>query len=325
MAAGAWLRGALICTAALLLQGCFNSGEPISPKTRLALPGLNSSVSSLAVTKIDGMQPDLAQRLRRHMKTALASERISLTETKSKAAFSLKGYGSVISNAKTITLVNIWDVYDIKNRRVHRIISENGRPAVNVADKWAAVNSTMLAGAAKNLAAQYSSWARGRKLTLPDSTAPEVPAPSLATASIRRSSAPARNGRPHRKASLPPDSRSTAIALTRITGAPGQAEAELTRALKAALMRSGYRLTGPSARAGHSLTVQMRLSPPGRGNRDIAIDWILARASGAHVATIRQRNQLGEDSLRSGWRPVAEGAAGAAASRITGLIGRRGR
>lgn len=310
------VRAALALLAVLGLGGCFASGnQPLGPKTELALPGQNSSISSLAVAQIDGMDEHTAQRLQTHMKSALARHRISLVNQPTAAAFSLKGYGSVINDAKSTTLVNIWDVHDIKGRKVHRIVSEESGPAGRAGSPWAGVNSTLLAKSAANLARQYANWSTGKKLVGPGGGAPAASEAPMATASIPLRKAPAKAA-PARAATPVP----AKAVFARVEGAPGTGNAELTAALKSALGRHGYGFAPQAAAAAHRVDVRVRLGTPESGRQPIAIDWKLSARNGRHIGTVRQRNSVTAGSLNRIWGENAKGAASAAAAQLVKLL-----
>ncbi len=314
------LRAAICMLAALPLTGCLDRSEPISPKTVLPLPGLNSSVSNLAVTDIEGMDERTGNRLRAHLKTALAEQRITLVPGGKGAAFSLKGYGSINKDGRTATLVNIWDVLDVKGRRVHRIISEASGPASPAGDPWASVNSTLLAKSAKTLAAQYSAWSRGKPLTRPVKIA--RPAAPLTTAAIRTPAIrkpAARTPVRREPAEGTPISRAVPVS-ARFSGAPGNGNGELARALRAALHSRGYRLSAPSEPAVYHLNVTTSVGAAKAGRRGIAIDWAVSGRNGRPLGTVKQRNHVSAAALRRGWRPTADKAAEAAAAAIVKLI-----
>ncbi len=296
------------------LQACLNNSAPISPKTVLPLPGMSSSVSSLSVTVIDGMSEQNAQKLQKHLKTELASQKISLVSEPQKAAFSLKGYGSVSSANRTTTLVNIWDVHDVKGRKVHRIISEETGPESPAKDPWSAVNSTLLAKAAKSLAIQYSAWSRGKKLT----GSAKMAKPASATPPIATASIPIRKTAPKPRKAIPPASKH--ILSVSVAGASESGNTELKRALKSAMNRSGYQLTTSTGHASYRLAVQIKLGAPESGRQSIAIDWSLSDRNGKHIGTIKQRNQVRSDRLNRNWPSTAKGAASAAAGEIIKLM-----
>lgn len=314
-------RIAFCLLAVMPLHGCLERSEPISPKTMLPLPGLNSSVSNLTINKIDGMSAQNARKLRTYLKIELAKQRISLVSPPRKAAFSLKGYGSVSADSRSATLINIWDVHDVKGRRIHRIISEASGPGSQAADPWAAVNSTLLAQSARNLARQYYSWSRGKKLTAPLRTArPAAPNARLSTAAIplrRANSRPNATSKP-RIASKPRPAKASVAA--RFTGAPGNGNAELARALKAALNKNGYRMSSASGQASYLLAVNTYLGPPESGRQSVAIDWIVKNRNGRAIGTIKQRNHVKAGALDRNWGVAARSAANAAANGIIKLL-----
>lgn len=307
-----FLRTAL-CLLFIPFYGCMNRSEPIAPKTVLPPPGQNSSVTSLSVTTIEGMDSHTAQKLQKHMRIELARQKIALVTEPRRAAFSLKGYGSVNSDANTTTLVNIWDVHDIKGRRVHRFISEDSGPGNNSRDPWASVNSTLLAKAAKNLAVQYSAWSRGKKLVSPSPIAQPGPSKEpIVTASI-----PKQQSAPKRASKRPVLDNRTLSAV--IAGAPDNRNDVLKRALKAALNSKGYRLSNSRRRAVYRLAVKIDVGAPVSGWQSIAIDWKVSNREGRHLGTVKQRNRIQSSSLNRNWQKTAAGAASAAAGEIINL------
>ena len=318
-----WLFKLVAVLGLSALSGCLGLESSVEPKTVLANPSANRPISSLAITQIAGMPEKAAHRLRAHLKAELASRGISLVNAPQKAAYSLKGFTSAATGAQGLTLVNIWEVLDKNGHRTHRFIGEETGPASPTDDPWAGVNSTMLNAVAVNLARDYKAWALGR------------PAPSRQPAMARPTprKPPARQA-PVRVArstslvtgSIPPvPTRSKAIArrtisVSPLTGAPGNGNMALAKALKSALAQSGYTILAPGQKAAYSISGKVKIAAPENGKQDLAIDWKVKDTANRQIGVIEQRNRVRAFALNRQWGKTASGAARAAARHIVKLL-----
>ncbi len=299
----------------VMLAGCMGLENRAPSKTVLANPAAQHSISSLAIVEIDGMPDAAANRLKRHLKSALAQRKINLVTSPEKAAYSIKGFASAASGSGGTTLVHIWDVIDKNGRRAHRIMGEEQGPVSPGSDPWDGVNSTMLSKIASALANDYSIWTLGR--TAPARPALKKPlrtartAPPLTTASI-----PAKP----RPASSQANYGGKTISLAAISGAPGDGNIALAVALKSSLAKLGYKIAPRGQKASYKITGEVYIGPPANGKQELAIDWKVSDIARRQLGIINQRNRITARALDKSWGKTASRAAAAAASNIAKLL-----
>ncbi len=310
-----WLFRLLAVFSLSAVAGCMGLENRISPKTVLANPAAERPVSSLAISEITGMPDKSAARLRAHLKAELASRGIALVNSPQKAAYSLKAFTSAASGAQGVTLVNIWEVLDKNGRRAHRFIGEETGPASPGDDPWDGVNSTMLNAVAVNLARDYKAWASGKTIPArtPANAAPSRPPHRKAPVRIAAS-------KPLVTGSIAAGAARRTVSVTPLSGAPGDGNRALAKALKAALQKSGYKVLPIDRGAAYIISGRVYISPPRDGKQDLAIDWKVVDVNWRRVGVIKQRNRVKALALERQWGATASGAAKAAARHIVRLL-----
>ena len=108
-----------------------------------------------------------------------------------------------------------------------------------------------------------------------------------------------------------------------VTGAPGDGRSSLTAAIKKKLYAGGVKLAGGSESAGRNVyTVKgvVSVTDAGGGKQTIKIDWQVLDPNGRSLGNVTQQNVIPKGSLSGPWGPIADAAAGAAASGIIKLL-----
>jgi hypothetical protein len=146
-----------------------------------------------------------------------------------------------------------------------------------------------------------------------DTVAPEIAA--AATPAIRRL---VQDDPPIAAADADP-----AVALRAVTGAPGDGERALTRAMENALRRARIVLAAPGADAPNFvLAGTVTMSPAEAGQQRIQVNWALLRGDGREIGRVSQENAVPTGSLDGAWGDVAYAVATAAAPGVVALIER---
>ena len=115
----------------------------------------------------------------------------------------------------------------------------------------------------------------------------------------------------------------TVVALKPVTGAPGDGERSLGRALADSLGKAGVTLkSGPGEQERYLIAGRVELSPPSAGKQDIKITWSLARPDGSEIGRVSQENKVPAGSLDGPWGETAYYVAIAATSGIVELLKR---
>ena len=110
------------------------------------------------------------------------------------------------------------------------------------------------------------------------------------------------------------------VAVRSVTGALGNGQAALTRAITAVLRQSGWRIEEtPSNKANYELTGVVQIDPPKEGQQTVRIIWTLKAAGGSEIGTVKQENVVPTGRLDNNWAEIAYDVATAAASGIITL------
>ncbi len=123
-----------------------------------------------------------------------------------------------------------------------------------------------------------------------------------------------------------PDSlvnRAPRIAFTGVTGAPGDGNISLARAMRAELVKAGEELAPATTRADFTLTGTVTItSAPGNLQR-VEIDWRVTDAKGAEAGRVVQLNEVPAGMLAIAWGDVAYVVAQEAAGGVHDVIANR--
>jgi hypothetical protein len=142
-------------------------------------------------------------------------------------------------------------------------------------------------------------------------------AQALANTAAPRISALVESGLPLPKGNINP-----VITLSPVTGAPGDGDASLARAMGAALQRVKIDLAEdqPTAKPDFTLTGTVEVSPPNGQNQQVKVSWALLRPDGSEVGRVNQENAVPAGSLDRAWGDIAYAVTNAAAPGVRQLI-----
>ena len=101
-----------------------------------------------------------------------------------------------------------------------------------------------------------------------------------------------------------------------VTGAPGDGNESLKRALAFILRRSGAPLADSSEDASHVLSGRVEATPKGDGMSDVSVEWRLAERGGEEIGTISQRNPVKTALIERRWGELAYVVSDAAADGV---------
>lgn len=172
-------------------------------------------------------------------------------------------------------------------------------------------SGAVLAATGGPRAVPAAGWMAGEEATLRAAAAEAVPAVAAMLARLEA----ARQGPTAAAAALP------TLRLEGVSGAPGDGDRALDRAMRTALAREGVLVTeggaGEFALAGR-VTV-LRLSP--RSER-VEILWRVSRTDGTELGTVSQLNEIPRGALDGRWGDVAAVVAEQAAAGVAAVIRR---
>ncbi len=112
----------------------------------------------------------------------------------------------------------------------------------------------------------------------------------------------------------------SSVIVEKVDGAPGDGNAALTRAIKAALRGEDVLVTDDLRQAGYVLKGRVRVSPPAKGAQAVRIKWEVLTIEGGEVGLATQENAVPEGSLDGNWGGMAMNVARAAVGGIKAII-----
>lgn len=121
-------------------------------------------------------------------------------------------------------------------------------------------------------------------------------------------------------APLPAGGINPVVAVREVTGAPGDGNRALTRAMGEALKRDELTLAGPDAKSDFVLAGAVSVAPSDGQKQTVKVVWILSRADGSEIGRVNQENAVPAGSLDRAWGEVAYAVTGAAAPGVRRLV-----
>jgi hypothetical protein len=113
------------------------------------------------------------------------------------------------------------------------------------------------------------------------------------------------------------------IAVEGVTGAPGDGDRSLARAIAAALRHANLRVADADPpRQSYRLSGRIEIAPPLEGRQQVKVRWALKRPDGGEIGQVSQENAVPAGSLDGPWGDVAYAVAMAAAPGIAALVER---
>src|SRR5690348_744454 len=182
----------------------------------------------------------------------------------------------------------------------------DGRATVLVVWELRNAAGAVVGSAPSQLVADASAWQRGDSQLAVALAAPAAPI----VAKLIQSDVPPPQG------GLDP-----VVALRPVTGAPGDGDRSLTRAMGAALAHTNLALAAtPTDKADFVVTGTVEVAPADGQKQQVKVTWLLLRPDGGEVGRIKQENAVPAGSLDGAWGDVAYAVTGAAAPGVRRLI-----
>jgi hypothetical protein len=123
---------------------------------------------------------------------------------------------------------------------------------------------------------------------------------------------------PEQKAEVP-DNR-VAITSVAVLAVLGDANSELTKAMRDVLSGAGWKVKSAPAKDALTIRGTVQIGKPQGATQQVKLSWIVASPDGKALGTINQANNVPAGSLARGWGDNARPAAEAAATGIFDLI-----
>lgn len=122
---------------------------------------------------------------------------------------------------------------------------------------------------------------------------------------------------------VPPGAPQAAnVLIAAVTGATGDGNLALTRAMKAAAKAAGIATTELTDVATHILQGVVRVEAPSGARQRVTIVWTMTAPDGREVGKATQENIIGAGSLDGAWGPVAAVVASAATRGVEDILSR---
>jgi hypothetical protein len=328
----------LIVLAAMSLVGCTGGGN-VPFGSSLFAP------KAYALSPIVGAPEKISQEMTQLLVQQGQAQGITIVPGGEGAQQTIRGYLVASRERRGATISYIWDVNDAGGKRINRISGEQQVPRPR-SDPWSGVGTAELRQIADKTIAGLSG--RGGTTSSPPATA-AAPTSSTTTSTSTSSTgsgsggaagggfggffnrnfgggssggtpAASRPAAPAVAAAPAASAGPTTTLVAQVTGAPGDGQTSLTRAMQKHLQADGVKLA--RSRGSNVYTVQGRVSlKSAGGNREtVRIDWTVLDPRGKQLGTVSQQNTISKGSLNGPWGAIADAAAGAAADGIVKLL-----
>jgi hypothetical protein len=276
----------------LVASGCATPGIDTVSSSSGGLP-------SIAVQAPVGLPPAMTARLGDQLITALQRRSVSMaSRPDSPAQFKLQGFCSAADSGNSTAIACVWDANGQDGARAQRIVTEETVSGSSPANPWSVVNDATLDRIAESVGEKIAAW---------------VPKASSGTSGGGGFNLPTLQG-------LGLSGRSSqSIALVGVSGAPGDGNQALSRAIATALRSRDIAVTSVNARS-YRLTGTVAMADAGSGEQSVTIEWALADPGGASLGAVTQRNRIPRGALDGPWGPTADTSATAAAKGIVDLL-----
>ena len=117
--------------------------------------------------------------------------------------------------------------------------------------------------------------------------------------------------------------RPAVLAFTGVSGAPGDGNIALARAMRAELVKAGQDMADATGRADFTLSGVVTVAPaPGNAQR-VEVDWLVLDAKGKEAGRVVQLNEVPKGMLSLAWGDVAYVVAAEAAGGVRDVIANR--
>jgi hypothetical protein len=337
----AWIVLVLLALA-VALAGCAGSSQPFSKSQAPT----GKTPPPISITAMTGLPADKAEILFQSLAASAGKRDIAIVKGQFEGNFLMAGEFQALPGAAGVTVAYRWSVTDAKGQVIHTIEgSEPGRPAAG--DPWEGVDPDLLrriaAFTAENLSSRlaqlgYATQAAGLPPPVgmlaeagPDaekdidletlygpltaSLAPVADLPQPAADEVTKAPAVAAAEKPD-----PNRLEIRAVAVTRVTGAPGKGNRELLAAMRRTLGAAGWPVLEAPREDAITIRGEVALAPAVTRSQKVVLKWVIAMPDGRVLGTVDQANEVPAGSLDQGWGKTAELVAGAAAEGIFEVV-----
>jgi len=210
----------------------------------------------------------------------------------SPARFKLQGFCSAADAAPSTAIACVWDANTPEGTRAQRIVTEESVPGSAPANPWSVVSNATLDQIADQVGARIAAW---------------VPRATSSDGSNFLQSLGLGSG------------SATSIALAGVSGAPGDGNQALSRAISSALRSRNIAITSGGSSSYH-LAGTVAVDDASANEQSVTIEWTLSDPGGASLGAVTQRNRIPRGALDGAWGATADSSADAAAKGIVDLL-----
>lgn len=272
------------------LTACGALPKPFQPSGKdLASAPLPADAGPLLVEPIRGVSPGLADGGAEALATAL--------------------------NARGVTATPLYDGRELRLLRGFAALDASGTLTDQLAITWEVIGpgGRIVAHAVQQIEVPKNRWSKGESGTLGLVLSGSA---DLVAAALLGFEAP--QGQ-NQAAAIPEGPVS--IRLAAFSGAPGDGNESLPRALTAALNRAGYILAGPGATDAYEIVGRMQVRPSaGSGGEDVTLVWEVFDPTGKRLGQAAQANTIPAGSLNGAWGDTAPAIAAGALEGIEEIL-----
>ncbi len=117
--------------------------------------------------------------------------------------------------------------------------------------------------------------------------------------------------------------RAAVLAFTGVSGAPGDGNIALARAMRAELVKAGQDMADAAGRADFTLSGIVTIAPAAGNAQRVEVEWLVLDAKGKEAGRVVQLNEVPRGMLSLAWGDVAYVVAAEAAGGVKDVIANR--
>ena len=281
----------------------------------LDLARFDPSAEGVEIAPPEGAAVPMAKLLQRSVAVALGRYNVPASYSSGAARYLLSGHAGPNRDPAQASAVAIeWRIFDRRQGR------EAGRFTLPVAGDqfaWDHGDPRVIAQVGDETSRRFVALIDGSRPVAAVNHGPrDAPAPPSSAALAPR---------PVLQSAPPPSARTAAgptVFLARVGGAPGDGDAALAQAARAALEVGGFRPAVRREDARYIVAGSVNVAAPAERRQAIRIVWEVSSPDGRPLGRAVQENAVPAGSLNGTWGPMASLVAGAAVAGITDVISR---
>lgn len=323
-------RVALAALASIIassLAGCGTSSNLLGPDSTIA-QGNNSSAQQqkpvqvakrIAIPDVIGAPEAISRQMVQQLSTKMQNPGLAIAASPAdKPDYTLRGYMVAAQERKGTKVSYIWNLTDQAGNKLKQITGEEIAPKIKSSDPWAAVTPAMI-----------------EKIS--DRTSPTVVAALPVQPSMGNLQAPQSTGTPI--ANIPvtsnqpspttttgsiANSDEVSVVIVPVTGASGDGNIALTRAMKTALANNGVIVAPRNPQAAYRMEGKVqKVGEPDEKGQPVKLIWSLTAPDGRFAGGIEQDNTIDMATWNGKWGTMANEAADAAAQSLVEFLPKR--